>query len=122
MWIVTDGKLLHFHCRIGHYFSGQSLLVEKTMALESALWSAVNALKDKADISNKLAVRANQQKAKSISGAYYLKQAATSTDYAKVITEILLGENSPVALSSKTSRRSRTTMTSKKPLRQLPQK
>ena len=104
MWFVSDGKLLHFHCRIGHAFSGQSLLVEKSMALESALWSAVNALKDKADIATKLAIRTGEKNAAGISNGYFLKQAANSTSYAEIITEILLQENSPVALSVKDSR------------------
>lgn len=95
MWFVIDGKLLHFHCRIGHSFSGQSLYVEKTMAIESALWSAVNALKDKADISNKLAKRMGDTKVAENSKKSFLKQAAEAISYANIITDILLGKNSP---------------------------
>jgi len=105
MWCVETGKLLHFHCRIGHAFSGQSLLVEKTQALESALWSAVNALKDKADISTRLADRLkDEKKAIGISSAdYFRDQAANAESHAKVITEILLKETSPTVLAGKNS-------------------
>lgn len=105
MWFVEDGKLLHFHCRIGHYFSGQSLLVEKTMALESALWSAVNALKDKADISTRLAKRARSRNEAGVSGKYFREQAANSTSHAKAISEMLLDERSPVTLGTKRTTR-----------------
>ena len=105
MWLVETGKLLHFHCRIGHSFSGQSLLVEKTMALESALWSAVNALKDKADISRKLAKRAKNKSFESIPSEYFLKQAVNAECHAEVINEIILKEKSPTALTSKKLKR-----------------
>jgi two-component system chemotaxis response regulator CheB len=107
MWIVTTGRLLHFHCRIGHSFSGQSLLVEKTMALESALWSAVNALKDKADISKKLAKRVHGKSKSGATTQYFLKQAANSDHYAKLITELIIEETSPTALQNEKLKRRR---------------
>lgn len=101
MWIVETGKLLHFHCRIGHAFSGQSLLVEKSMALESALWSAVNALKDKGNIATKLAQRSNGKKTDSEAKKYFLGQAKTAAHYADVITEMLIRDSSPTAVANK---------------------
>lgn len=115
MWLVEKGKLLHFHCRIGHSFSGQSLLVEKTMALESALWSAVNALKDKADISGRLAKRARGISATGVTVDYFLTQAANLESHAKVISEIILKEKSPTALAAmKPKRRKRAKATTRK--------
>jgi two-component system chemotaxis response regulator CheB len=115
MWLVETGKLLHFHCRIGHSFSGQSLLVEKTMALESALWSAVNALKDKADISKKLAMRARGNSPAGSDVDYFLSQAANSESHARVISEIVLKEKSPTALASKKPTRKKRAKATKKP-------
>jgi two-component system, chemotaxis family, protein-glutamate methylesterase/glutaminase len=103
MWYVEIGKLIHFHCRIGHAFSGQSLLVEKTVALESALWSAVNALKDKANIANRLAQRASDDTG-SESAVYFQEQAESAERYASVITEILLKQSSPTILADKKSK------------------
>jgi two-component system chemotaxis response regulator CheB len=101
MWFVETGKALHYHCRIGHAFSGQSLLVVKTTALESALWSAVNALKDKSNIATKLSKRANEGTVKRKNNNYFRKQAESADHYAKVITDILLKPSSPTAVSSK---------------------
>lgn len=101
MWVIETGKLIHFHCRIGHAFSGQSLLVEKTMALESALWSAVNALKDKANISRKLADREPDKSSTGIDANYFINQAMTSDSHADIITDIILKETSPTVLAPK---------------------
>lgn len=99
MWVIETGKLMHFHCRIGHAFSGQSLLVEKTMALESALWSAVNALKDKANISRKLAVRDTDESQTGVDENYFLNQAIICDSHAEIITDIILKETSPTVLA-----------------------
>lgn len=107
MWCIETGKVLHFHCRIGHGFSGQSLLVEKTLALESALWSAVNALKDKANVAGKLSQRAGKKNSYGASPEYFLKQAADAESYAELITNILLGASTPAALTNKKPTRSK---------------
>jgi two-component system chemotaxis response regulator CheB len=107
MWWVETGKLLHFCCRIGHAFSGQSLLVKKTEALESALWSAVNALKDKADISIRLAQRLRGKEEKTIGtsrASYFQHQAENAETHAKTLIEMLLKQTSPTALTNKNPR------------------
>ncbi len=101
MWVIETGKLMHFHCRIGHAFSGQSLLVEKTMALESALWSAVNALKDKANISRKLAKREPDQSSTGNDANYFVNQAMICDSHAEIITDIIIKEKSPTVLAAK---------------------
>lgn len=106
MWCIETGKLLRFHCRIGHAFSGQSLLVEKTLALESALWSAVNGLKDKASIAGKLSQRAGKTHSYGASPDYFLKQAADAESYAEMITNVLLDASSPANLTNKKPTRS----------------
>lgn len=105
MWYVETGKLLHYHCRIGHSFSGQSLLAEKSMALESALWSAVNALKDKVDIADRLYRRVNKKDATTEAAEYFRGQAESAARYARVIADILLCQPSPTVLTNKKPRR-----------------
>lgn len=100
MWYVESGKLIHFHCRIGHAFSGQSLLVKKSMALETALWSAVNALKDKADIAQRLAQRAEEFQSKSELPEYFERQAKTANAYVEILKGIIVKESSPTGLSN----------------------
>jgi two-component system, chemotaxis family, protein-glutamate methylesterase/glutaminase len=46
---------LHFRCHVGHAFSEEALFASQSRALEGALWSAVRALEEKAELSRRLA-------------------------------------------------------------------
>lgn len=46
-----------FRCRVGHTFSPRSLLVGKDEALEAALWAAIVALEERADLSRRILKR-----------------------------------------------------------------
>lgn len=48
MWKVGDEKARRFRCYLGHVNAAQDLIHETTVELESALWSAVRALNDRA--------------------------------------------------------------------------
>jgi two-component system chemotaxis response regulator CheB len=54
---AEDGDLLHFRCHVGHAFSEETLLAMQSDALESALWGAVRALEEKAELARRLAER-----------------------------------------------------------------
>lgn len=46
-----------YRCRVGHAFSGEHLMVGKQQALEAALWAAVVALEERADLTRRLQQR-----------------------------------------------------------------
>jgi two-component system, chemotaxis family, protein-glutamate methylesterase/glutaminase len=48
-------NFLHFRCHVGHAFSEEALFASQSRALEGALWSAVRALEEKAELSRRLA-------------------------------------------------------------------
>ncbi len=48
-------SFLHFRCHVGHAFSEEALFASQSRALEGALWSAVRALEEKAELSRRLA-------------------------------------------------------------------
>ena len=50
-------NFLHFRCHVGHAFSEEALFASQSRALEGALWSAVRALDEKAELSRRLAVQ-----------------------------------------------------------------
>jgi two-component system chemotaxis response regulator CheB len=52
-----DG-FLHFRCHVGHAFSEEALFASQSRAVEAALWSAVRALEEKAELSRRLAQQA----------------------------------------------------------------
>lgn len=55
MFAVKSGRLLHFHCRVGHRYSPQSLSEAHGDALERALWIAVRHLRERSAIQRALA-------------------------------------------------------------------
>lgn len=57
LWESEDGNLLHFRCHVGHAFSEETLLAKQSESLETALWTALRALEEKADLSRRLADR-----------------------------------------------------------------
>lgn len=58
LWEVDDGTKLQFRCRVGHFFEPDALLDGKRDELEGALWSAINVMEERAELSRRLAIRA----------------------------------------------------------------
>jgi two-component system chemotaxis response regulator CheB len=54
-----EAGLLHFRCHVGHAFSEETLMAVQARALEDALWAAVRALEEKAELGRRLAERAH---------------------------------------------------------------
>lgn len=48
VWEVQDGTHTRIECRVGHAFSVEAFLGEQASAMEDAVWSAVNALQERA--------------------------------------------------------------------------
>ena len=54
---IDDHGIVRFRCQIGHQYSEQSLIALHPERLEYALWMAVRALKERADLSTRVAQR-----------------------------------------------------------------
>jgi two-component system chemotaxis response regulator CheB len=48
VWEIDDGGHPRIECRVGHAFSVDAFLGEQAVALEDAIWSAINALEERA--------------------------------------------------------------------------
>lgn len=58
---LDDGDgVERYRCRVGHAFSSRGLLVGKQDAIEAALWAAVVALEERADLSRRLLKRVQE--------------------------------------------------------------
>jgi len=55
LWQVEDGDLVRYRCRVGHEYSEDSLLIEQGSAVEAALWSALEALEERAEFLTRVA-------------------------------------------------------------------
>ncbi|MGH8866906.1 MAG: chemotaxis protein CheB [Actinomycetes bacterium] len=58
LYTVEDGPLLRFRCRVGHAWSMDSLAQQHEQSVETALWTALRTLEEKADFCARLASRA----------------------------------------------------------------
>jgi len=86
---AEDGDLLHFRCHVGHAFSEETLLAAQSDALEGALWSAVRALEEKAELARRLAERV-RGRGMSRSAAGFDQTAADAEQGSSMIRETLL--------------------------------
>jgi two-component system chemotaxis response regulator CheB len=88
-----EAELLHFRCHVGHAFSEETLRAVQARALEGALWAAVRALEEKADLGRRLAERAQARGWKG-SAARFEQVARDAEDGSSMIRDTLL--NGPV--------------------------
>lgn len=52
---LDDGAVLRFRCRVGHAYSAESLLQSQRDTIEDALYTALRALEERTEISDRLA-------------------------------------------------------------------
>jgi two-component system chemotaxis response regulator CheB len=61
LWAQQEGDLLRFRCRVGHAYSTESLLADQKETLEAALWAAIVALEERADLATRLSTRTSSR-------------------------------------------------------------
>jgi two-component system, chemotaxis family, protein-glutamate methylesterase/glutaminase len=94
LWQLKNGDWLRYECRVGHAFSPEGLMSAQSEALDNALWSALRALSEKADLAKRLAARSRQSKLDT-SAAMWEERARAAEESAEVIHKLLLsGETS----------------------------
>ena len=52
---------MHFRCRVGHAFSPETLAAYQASTVEKALWTALRAMEENAEVWSRLATRAASQ-------------------------------------------------------------
>jgi two-component system, chemotaxis family, protein-glutamate methylesterase/glutaminase len=57
LWEIDEGQVVRYRCRVGHAFSEDSLIIEQGSAVEAALWSALEALEERAEFLARVAAR-----------------------------------------------------------------
>jgi two-component system chemotaxis response regulator CheB len=57
LWEIDDGGMLRYRCRIGHGYSGESMMANQDQSLEDSLWIAIQSLAESADLNRRLADR-----------------------------------------------------------------
>lgn len=88
LYEIRDAELLRFRCRVGHAYTTESMLEEKSEVLESALYLALNTLEESATMSERLAVRLRGH-AHDRATARYEERAKEARQRAAVIRRVL---------------------------------
>ena len=57
LWQVDEGEAVRYTCRVGHSYSEDALVIEQGSAVEAALWSALEALEERAEFLGRVAAR-----------------------------------------------------------------
>lgn len=81
-----DEGLLQFRCRVGHGYSADALLIKQHEHLESALYAAVVALEERADLSRRMGRRMEQAGRAHIAFRYF-NQADETERQARVVRD-----------------------------------
>lgn len=99
LWEIRDGNLIRYRCHVGHQYSPESLESGQREAVEGALWSAVRALEEQADLRQRMAERAERAGLKVIHDQF-AEAARTSHGHASAIRELLFDRADPVPVNA----------------------
>ncbi len=76
LWEVDEGEVVRYRCRVGHAFSVENLLAGQGDNVENALWMALRALEERAQLSRQMYERAVARKLRLAAERY----GATATE------------------------------------------
>lgn len=92
---TTGGELVHYRCRVGHEYSPDGLLTLQSETVEEALWTALRAMEERAEVSRRLATRARAWGREGGAAAYEHK-ATKIDESAAVIRGLLETDHEPI--------------------------
>ncbi len=101
LFTVTHEPVLRFRCRIGHAWTADALVGQQAVSVETALWTAVRTLHERADLSGRLAHRALADGRPS-SARQFHDTARDARAAAEVLRELLAGGNGRARLARAT--------------------
>lgn len=96
LWEIADDDSLRFRCRVGHAYTAQALAVAQDDSVEVALWSAIRALQEQADLFMRLSRRMDKRR-ESLPARRYTKKAEHCLEQAAILREIIDGTSGTVA-------------------------
>lgn len=86
---TKDGGWTRFRCRVGHAYSTESLVLNKDASLEAALWTAARALREQADLFDRLALSGADRPANDQVRKRFESRAAHARDQGRVIEKAI---------------------------------
>jgi two-component system chemotaxis response regulator CheB len=98
LWEIKEGNLVRFQCHVGHHYSPESLVVEQDQRVETALWTAVRTLEERAELRRRMASQTEAAGMMAVA-ASFTEQARAAESQANDIRELLsrAGERMPAS-------------------------
>jgi two-component system chemotaxis response regulator CheB len=93
LWELEDPELLRFRCRVGHAYTADGAVEAQGESVEAALWTALRALQERAQLSDRIAARVGNAGANH-SRARFEAFAREAREQADVIRRVLAGNGS----------------------------
>ena len=90
LWEIEDGDMLRFRCRVGHSYTAEGTVEEQGASVEAALWTALRALQERAQLSERMAQRLAERGATK-SHARFTEYAREAREQAELIRRLLTG-------------------------------
>jgi two-component system chemotaxis response regulator CheB len=85
LWDTSNGRgPLRLRCSTGHAYSPAALAESQTEAVEQALWAALRALEDKAELARVRAANAADRKLKTLATRYRVQLEAAEAEAAAI--------------------------------------
>jgi two-component system chemotaxis response regulator CheB len=94
LWMVDEGPMLHYQCRIGHAFAVEGLVEAQAGSVDGALWAGVRALEERAALTSRIADRMEERGQHRVA-ARYLRLAADARARAQLIHDAVTGSVAP---------------------------
>ena len=86
VWELGNGAVTRIECRVGHAFSVEAFLGQQAVALEDALWSAINSLQERATTLRRFADRLSV----GTTASEYVQRADAVERHARLLREGLI--------------------------------
>ncbi len=96
LWEIQQGKLLRYACRVGHAFTAESMFQDQINATERAVWAALRALEERADLSRRMEQRSLASGLQTVANRY--RQLAQAADKDAAVLRKLLLKNPPAQI------------------------
>jgi len=90
LWELGEGKVVRFRCRVGHIYYEDHFLEAKSEEIEASLWSALEALEERAELLGRVAERVSGHPGDRASTRFRERQTETLRR-AEILRTALLG-------------------------------
>ena len=100
LWEIRDGKLSRYRCHVGHQFTLEGLDGQQRNSVEAALWTAVRALEERAELRTRMSERAAGSAMDAVAQGF-AESAREAQQQAATIRELLFGHSRPAPPETK---------------------